>query len=526
MPKWSAAVYLRLSSDDGDRNESNSITNQKEMITRYITGMKDIKIYNYYIDDGYTGTDFNRPGYQKMLEDIRDRYVNTIIIKDLSRIGRNYIEVGNFIDEIIPLYGLRFISINDNVDSYLKPESMKTIEIPFKNLINESYAKDISNKIRSSQVIRKQKGDYIGVFAPFGYVKSNDDCHKLVIDQEAADVIKRIFDLALEGNTRQEIVEELNELHIKTPSLYLKDKYGFKGSKISYEWNVRLIDKIIKNEMYIGNMVQGKRQRISHKVHNVVLKSEDEWIKVENTHDAIIDIKIFKIVNDNLYKRNNLINGNGKYHVYTGHLKCPDCGASLVRCSKGKNGYVFYYCSSFKNKKLCSKHYISEKNLNEMVLNTFNKYIKIVCDIEDQVNNVINSSKLKYDKEIIKIKKIEIFKDIDKYQKLVDELTNDYKNDLITKEELENYNREYLYKLNKLRISLQDLENKKNKDINLDWIEKFKFNKEVDVIDRNIITEFIDNIFVYNDGNIKIVFKNNNEYIESLKFLKSHNCVI
>lgn len=331
--------------------------------------------------------------------------INIIIVKDLSRIGRNYIEVSNFIDEIIPLYKLRFISINDKIDSYFNPESMNTLEILFKNLMNENYAKDISNKIRSTHVVRKQKGDFIGVVAPFGYKKDTNDYHKLIIDPEAADIVKRIFDMALQGHTRQEIVKELNELHIITPSVYLKDMIGFKGGRISEEWNVKNIDKILRNEMYIGNMVQGKRKRISHKIHNVITKAEDEWIKVENTHEPIIEKKIFQIVNDNLFKRNNLANNKGKYHVYSGHLKCADCGASLVRCSKGKSGYVFYYCSSFKNKKICSKHYISEKNLNNLVLTTFNEYINLVCDIENQITNVLSSSKIKYDNEIIKIKK-------------------------------------------------------------------------------------------------------------------------
>lgn len=405
MSKWNVGVYLRLSSDDGDKLESNSITNQKDMITRHLSTLSNVKIYNYYIDDGYTGTDVNRPGYQKMLEDMRDRYINTIIVKYLSRIGRNYIGVGNFIDEIIPLYKLRFISINDKIDSYLNPESMNTLEIPFKNLMNENYAKDILNKIRSTHVVRKQKGDFIGVVAPFGYKKDPNDYHKLIIDPEAADIVKRIFDMALKGYTRQDIVKELNELHIIIPSLYLRDKIGFKGGRPAEEWNIKIVDKILKNEMYIGNMIQGKCKRVSHKIHNIATKSEDEWIKVENTHEPIIEKKIFQIVNDNLFKRNNLANNKGKYHVYSGHLKCADCGASLVRCSKGKSGYVFYYCSSFKNKKICSKHYISEKNLNNLVLTTFNEYINLVCDIENQITNVLSSSKIKYDNEIIKIKK-------------------------------------------------------------------------------------------------------------------------
>ena len=524
MSKWNAAVYLRLSSDDRDKMESNSITNQRELISKFVELYKDIKIFNYYMDDGYTGTDFNRPGYQKMLKDIRDRNVNTIIIKDLSRIGRNYIEVGNFIDDIIPLYNLRFISINDNVDSYLKPESMKSLEIPFKNLINESYAKDISNKVRSSFNVMKQNGEYIGVVAPYGYFKSEENCHKLLIDPEAAKIVKRIYDMALKGLSRQEIAKELNRLHIPTPSAYIKNKYHYKGLRESKEWSTRAVDKILKNEDYIGNLVQGKNTRISHKNHNVIRKSEDSWIRVEDTHDAIIDKDTFELINDNLYKRNNQVNKKGKLNVYSGHIKCADCGASLSRSSRGRDGYAFYVCSSYKYKKECSKHYIPENKLNNLVLTVFNQYINVVCNIDEKIHEVLDGSEKKYNTELIKIKSVEIKKEISKYENLLSDLVNDYKDDLITKDEMESYNREYLYKLNELRIEENDLE--KGNDINLDWINKFKNQKQIDVIDRNIIMNFIDNIYVDDNCNIKIVFRNNDEYIEAIKFLKTHNCVI
>lgn len=406
------------------------------------------------------------------------------------------------------------------------PESMNTLEIPFKNLMNENYAKDISDKIRSSHVIRKQNGDYIGVIAPYGYIKDPKDCHKLLIDEEVAPYIKKIFDLALKGNSRQDIIKELNRLNISTPSMYFKLKYNLKNKRVAYEWNLNAIDRIIKNETYIGNLVQGKTKRVSHKIHNIVRRPEEEWIRAKKTHKPIIDEKTFKIVNDIFYLRGNLVNNKGKLHTYSGHLKCADCGANLTISRKDKDGAIRYYCSSYKNKKICSRHYISEKHLNNLVLTTFNKYINLLCNIEEKVNEVLIGTKLKYNEEINRIKKIDINKEINKYQVLVDELLKDYEADLINKEELENYNRLYLGKINKLRIELQEIESSKSSFINEDWIKKFKDKKEVDVIDRNIVIEFIDNIYVYEDGNIKIVFKNNDEYLETIKFLKSHNCVV
>lgn len=276
MKKWTLGIYRRRSFDEKGEEESNSVVNQKKLIDDYLVDKNDIIIYKDYVDDGYTGTDFNRPAYKRMLNDIKKKKINGIIVKDLSRLGRNYIEVGNFIDEIVPEYGLRFISVNDNVDSFKNPNVMDSLEIPFKNLMNESYSKDSSKKMRSSLKASKKSGNFIGKTAPFGYLKDPDNVHKLIIDKDAAIIVKRIFDLALKGKSKQEIVEELTNNNILTPSVYLKEKYDIKVSRISYKWNTKMLDTILQNKTYIGSLVQCKRTRISHKTHNMVRVAEDE----------------------------------------------------------------------------------------------------------------------------------------------------------------------------------------------------------------------------------------------------------
>lgn len=181
MSKWKVGIYLRLSSDDDDdKLESNSITNQRNLINYHLSDMKDISVYKCYADDGYTGTDFDRPAFQEMMDDIRNKKINCVIVKDLSRLGRNYINVGHFIDDTLPRYKIRFIAVNDNVDSYLRPESMNSLEVYFKNLMNESFAKDISKKVRTSFEISKKNGNFIGVVAPFGYLKDPEDRKSVV----------------------------------------------------------------------------------------------------------------------------------------------------------------------------------------------------------------------------------------------------------------------------------------------------------------------------------------------------------
>ena len=524
MRKWKTAIYVRLSSDDKDTLESNSIINQKELIKYFVSKHKDMSIVDFYEDDGYSGTTFNRPGFQRMLSDIKNKLVDTVIVKDLSRLGRNYTEVGAFIDEILPQYSLRFISVNDNVDSYLNPESMQSIEIPFKNVINENYAKDISNKIRSSYYIRKTNGDYIGVVAPYGYYKDPDDCHKFLVDDEAAEIIKKIFNMALNGISRQNISNELNELHILTPSKYIQHKYNYSTARVSEVWDVHAVDRIIKNETYIGTLVQGKKERVSHKIHTVILKPEEDWIKVEKHHTPIIDKKIFKQVNSILYDRNSKVNNKNKYPTYTGYLKCADCGHTLTRNKRGKNGAAYYYCISYLRKKTCSKHYITEKELNEIMIELFNKYINLVCDIDDRINKLLIDSKLHFDKEIKKIKNVELKKDIKKYEKLLDELIKDYENDYISKEEFDNYNNEYLYELNNLRIKYEEVN--KEGDENIEWIRKLKELKRIDSIDRKLISGFIENIYINSDSSIKVVFKNEDEFKQTLKLLKKNKSML
>ena len=220
MYKWKAAVYLRLSIEDNQRNESNSISNQKDLINLHLKKEKDLKIYDYYIDDGFTGTDFERPGFQRLLTDMKNGKINTVVVKDLSRLGRNYIEVGNYIEQIFPLYNIMFIAVNDTIDSFKDPKSVNDIIVPVKNLMNDEYARDISNKIRSVLDSKRINGEFIGSFAPYGYMKDPNDKHKLIIDKNASKVVRKIFRKILSGYSRQDVIDDLNKCGILPPRTY------------------------------------------------------------------------------------------------------------------------------------------------------------------------------------------------------------------------------------------------------------------------------------------------------------------
>jgi len=528
MKKWTIGLYPRLSFDERGEEESNSVATQIKMLKDYLVDKDDIIIYKSYPDDGYTGTDFNRPGYKKMLEDIRNKKINGVIVKDLSRLGRNYIEVGNFIDEIVPQYGLRFISVNDNVDSFKNPNIMNSLEIPFKNLMNENYSKDTSKKMRTSLQTSKKYGNFIGKIAPFGYLKDPDNIHKLIIDKEAEEIIKRIFQLALKGKSKQEISIELNNNHIITPSTYINDKYNISVCKTSEIWNVKMLDYILKNKTYAGTLIQGKRERISHKNHNIVRKPEEEWIVSENTHNSIISETIFNQVQSILYNRNVRVNKKGKFHKYTGFVKCSECGNNLYRMARMKKGeeQVYYYCSTYIKSKKCNKHYILEKELDDIVIKSINKYIDLVCEIDKKIDNEISYSKIEYNNEVKKIKLIEVNKKLDKLKDLINNLADDYKCDYISQEDYDDFKNKYLYEINKLNLEKEKMTQSKINMYNLEWMNQFKKNGRVNCIDRNIVDSFIENIYIDDNKNVEIKFRFKDQYEFALGYLQNVNSML
>ena len=521
MSKWRVGIYLRLSSEDEeDKIESNSITNQRNLINYLLNNLKDIDVYKDYVDDGYTGTDFDRPGFQEMMDDIRDRRINCVVVKDLSRLGRNYINVGHFMDTTIPRYKIRFIAINDNVDSYLRPESLDSLEIYFKNLMNESFAKDISKKVRTSFEISKKNGNYIGVVAPFGYLKDPDDNHKFIVDKEAEKIIKDIFKMAMSGKSRQEIVNELNLRHTPTPSSYMKTFCNKKGSLVGDKWTCHALDKVIKNKTYCGYLIQGKKTRISHKRHNIVSVPEDDWIIVPDHHKAIVNEELFNQVQSILYNKNARINSSGKMYKYSGFLKCADCKSSMHKNSSGKTKMISFYCGTYHKKKTCSKHYINEKDLDEMILEIINKFIDVITDLDKKIDNNISMSYLDYEKENKEFKLIELDKEEKKYRKLLNQIKVDYQNDIISKKDLEKFKDRYMFKLNDILLQTEELNNSNASEENISRINKIKSIGKLDIIDRNILNELVDTIYIHEDKNVEVIFKYKNLYEDALRYLK------
>lgn len=293
---YKAAIYVRLSKEDGDvsdvsKAESNSISNQKELIKEFLKDKQDIVVVSERVDDGYSGVNFDRPEFQEMITECRTGNIKCIIVKDLSRLGRNYVEVGNLLEQLFPFLGVRVISVNDSYDSDTLIGQTGGIDVVFKNLVYNLYSRDLSQKVKSAVITRMKRGEYIDPFGLFGYKKSDNDIHKLAIDEEAAAIVRRIFFMVIDNMPRREIVKILNEESVPTPAVYKQRKgctrdWFPEGKKSG--WNTSMIAKIIRDERYAGHMVSHKKEYEAFESKHQVAVDKSEWIIIRNTHEGIV----------------------------------------------------------------------------------------------------------------------------------------------------------------------------------------------------------------------------------------------
>ena len=320
------AGYCRLSRDDELQGDSSSIKNQKSILKKYADDNGFINT-EFFEDDGVSGTTFDRPGFQEMMKDISDGRINTIIVKDLSRLGRNSLEVGKYIEEIFPIYNIRIIAINDNVDSFKRPESINDLMVPIKNLINESYARDISKKVSSAYYTMASNGKYVAGTSPYGYTFDENDKHHLVIDKDEFEVVRLIFNMALKGDGRVKITKYLNDHNILCrKEIQRRKKYKLSldplEETIKYKWSTSTIGRMLTSEIYIGNLTQLKTKRESFKNHKVINVAKEDWVRFEKTHEPIITKadfdKIQSLIKVNAKRLSNT--GERTYSIYNGVL--------------------------------------------------------------------------------------------------------------------------------------------------------------------------------------------------------------
>lgn len=495
-----AGLYMRLSRDDGN-SESSSITTQRKILQAYAKENGFI-VYEEYIDDGFSGTNFDRPGFKKMIQDIEDKKINLVITKDLSRLGRDYITAGQYTEIYFPSKGVRYIAINDGYDS----NSPYNDIAPFKNVINEMYARDISKKIRSSFLARMKDGYYIGNFAPYGYKKDSKNKNRLVIDEETAPIVKEIFDMALVGKRPTDIATHLNNKGIITPIMYRCKKYNL--SLESYpkytnmRWTSATISKILRSVAYIGHTAQRKTTKISFKSRVTVANPKTDWIIVENTHEPIIDKTTFEIV-QRFSKSRTCQKNKGFKNIFSGIAFCADCGKSMSSVgTRKKDSPANLACGSYKlyGQSVCSNHFIDYNTLYDIVLKTIQKQLtlsredieKIALSARKDLESSKNSDKLKSEVEKLKKRSSEI-------DKMIEKIYEDNFNSIISSETFEKlvtkYENEKKTVNERIKV-INEQTSKKSESSYIDFYNLVKEYTDIKELDQELLFRLIDRIEV------------------------------
>ena len=362
-------IYVRLSKEDSRSGESVSIENQKLMLTKHVSDM-GWELREIYQDDGFSGTNQNRPAFKRMIDDVKAAFINTVLIKDLSRLGRNYLEVGNLAEVFLPQHGCELISLNEKLDEMMV----------FRNWFNEQHSKTTSAKVRMGKRVSAQNGKFVGAYAPYGYVKDPANCHKLIVDQNTAPIVRRIFELRGMGTGCRAIAAALNRDMIMPPRDYYYQRQNRKNpSNVRGLWNENTIRDMLKNEAYIGNTISGKTGSVSYKNQRQVRKDKNDWIRADATHEPLIDPQLWEKVQaltQNKYRPARM----SKDNLFAGLLYCPDCGFKLRgQTERRQNGsqYVSYMCSTYarNGKAACTIHGVSEKALTILVADRIRAYI-------------------------------------------------------------------------------------------------------------------------------------------------------
>ncbi len=528
---YDADAYFRLSRDDGDKEESDSIINQKALIREFIKSNPDIRIHEERVDDGYTGVNFERPAFQAMMESIKSGRINCVIVKDLSRFGRNYIEVGRYIEKIFPYLGVRFIAINDHIDTAKMNGGSEEMIIPFKNLVNDAYCRDISIKVRSHLDIKRKQGEFIGAFAPYGYKKSEEDKNRLVIDDTAAAIVRQIFQWKIEGMSGSRIADKLNAMGVETPMDYkLKNGENYQCGlrrKACPKWEANGVNRILRNETYTGVLLQGKTVSPNYKIRKRTKKDEKDWIRCEESHEPIITREQYDLVRSLFDEDTRVAPSQDALYLYSGIVKCGTCKGNMTRKSISYNGkkYVYLRCLNHKNKRGCdASSNMRMEQFEETLLKVINHHIEEVVKMEEMFELIDDIPYITYQSERLTDAIMEKELEIEKAKQYGLGLYHDYKEQLITIEEYQELKQFYHERETDLEEAIRELEREKeaiasNKRDKMQWAEEFAKYKGFTVLTRDLLVRLVKEIDIYGKDRMEIIFQYQQEYQSALGFL-------
>ena len=511
---YNVGLYLRLSREDEENGQSMSIKNQKDYLMNYILE-QGWNIYDVYIDDGYSGLNFDRPAFKNMIKDIEDKKINLVITKDLSRLGRDYIDTGYYIERYFPQKNIRYIALSDGIDTF---ENSSNNDItPFKSIINDMYAKDISKKIRTVMDTKRINGKFIGAFAPFGYVKSKEDKNMLVVDNQSAYIVKRVFEMYLSGCSMAEIARVFTDEKILTPTEY-KNKvqnlaYVNVNSKFNV-WRTETIKGILTNPTYIGNMAQHRSEKISYKVNKFKKIPRSDWIIAENTHEPIISKEDFDIVQERILKKACLSYPTERVnHLLAGLVFCGDCKMPMTFRRLGVKKEFVCICSGYSRfgKDKCQRNVIKEDILNHFVLTSLKEISTNAINNIDEFCNNFSATDIKQAYEKADKEKREIQKRLDEIRTIIKSLYVDKVRGIISEENFLMMSSEFDNEKETLSSRLLKIEEKSKQESKYqspkEFVELIKGIVSFESVSPLLIGQLIESVEVYKSKEIIVNYK-------------------
>lgn len=519
--KWRIGLYYRLSRDDGGDQESQSIQNQRKIQEEEIQGIFQKERYEIteYIDDGVSGTtDYEREGFQKMIKDIENKKLNCVVVKSLHRAFRNYSDQGYFLETFFPLYNIRFICLgNPNIDTFLNPNKINGLDVPMTGIMNDRYALNTSVEIRRVFDMKKRRGEFIGAFAPYGYIKNPENKNHLLPDKQVVRIIQDIFYwYAMRGISIAGIAKRLNEQGVLSPSAYKKEQgfaYYAPNMRDSL-WSPKSVRNILENQVYIGNMVQSKSQKVSYKIHKVRELPLESWIIVEETHEPLVSKEIFTLA-QSLRKKDmkTAMNQNTPY-LFGGFLRCKDCKQAMQRntVKGGKDQkLVYYYCRTYreKSKVACTKHTIKEEVIETCILEALQREMKKLLNLEGLMDEVIGKKAKHEEKDLGFNKSEDNRKKLIQTREILDSIYLDWKSGKIDLEQYDRIKKRLELQIFNTEKEIEDGEKEEVWMIEEDHKEEKLLNtmmedKTIKFLDRGILTHFIKHIFIHEEKEITI----------------------
>lgn len=533
LPVWKVGKYIRLSRDDGS-SESESITNQRKILDEQIPGYfhNDYEIVAEYIDDGRTGTsDDTRPAFLRLVEDVKSGTINCIVTKNLSRAFRNSANQGKFLEEFIPLYHTRFISLYEPcIDTFLNPEVVHSLEVSITGFLNEQYAYKTSVDIRRTFDTKRKKGEFIGAFAPYGLQKCPEDKNRLMIDAEAAEVVRDIFHWFVhEGMSKRGIVQRLNELGIPNPAAYKRQKgfrfYNPQTLQNDGLWNEKTVRDILLNQMYIGNMVQGKQRVISYKVHDRVRTEEKDWYIVAHTHDAIIDEETFEKAQSLHMRDTRTAPGRGTLYLFSGFVRCADCRKAMTR--KVSKHHVYYCCTTYtrQSKTACTKHTIRADVLEHAVLTALQTQIALLSNLTEVVAAIRSAPAAQPEQNRLQTLFTAKQRECEKCTALSDRLYLDWRGGELTDAAYRRMKSKLETQMEQLQTVLEHLKQEQEvlaggTDAEAPYLADFLQSKTIHRLERGLLASLVHAIYVHQSGALTIEFTFADPYMQALEAME------